>query len=129
MNEKEKIIFDLVRAELTDALIPDSYRNLVDSKFCGHCHHACLSMYYLLGGKEQGYKLQKAIDEKGIIHYWLITSENEIIDPTVEQYIDLNRPLPYKGVQDNRASYRKTKSTKIIIENVENKLQRCPEKL
>lgn len=76
-------------------------------------------MYNLLGGKASGYKLQKAIDEKGILHYWLINRDNEIIDPTAEQYTDLKCPLPYKNIENNRASYRKTSATKRIIKNNE----------
>jgi len=124
MNKIEKTIFDFVREELIDDLIPLSYKDLVTSPFCGHCHHASLAMYNLLGGKGQGYKLQKASDEKGITHYWLINSNNEIIDPTVEQYTDLNRPVPYKNLKDNKASYRKTTSTAKIIKNVNKKLQK-----
>lgn len=122
MNKAEKIIFDLVREELADDMVPESYKGLVNSQFCGHCHHASLAMYNLLGGKDQGYKLQKAIDEKDIIHYWLINKNDEIIDPTVEQYTALNRPLPYSNKKDNRASYRKTNATKKIITNVNEKL-------
>jgi len=126
MNKAEKTIFDLVREELTDEIVPESYKNLVDSKFCGHCYHASLAMYNLLGGKEKGYKLQKAIDEKDIVHYWLVNNENEIIDATVEQYTDLNRPLPYSKKKDNRASYRKTNATKRIIDKVSAKLEKMP---
>ena len=124
MNKTEQTIFNLVRAELSDKLIPQSYKGLVDSKFCGHCHHASLAVYNLLGGKEEGYKLRKAIDEKGIIHYWVVSPDGEIIDPTAEQYTELNRPLPYSNVIDNRASYRKTKATKLIIANVKSKLDK-----
>jgi len=124
MNKKEKIVFDFVRGELTPEFIKKSYKGLIDSSFCGHCHHASLAMYSLLGGKERGYKLQKAVDEDNIIHYWLINSSGEIIDPTSEQYTALNRPLPYGNLIDNRASYRKTNATKIIIKNVTAKLQK-----
>ena len=122
MNKSEKIIFDLVREELADDMVPKSYQGIVDSQFCGHCHHASLAMYNLLGGKDRGYKLQKAIDEKNIIHYWIVNENDEIIDPTVEQYTALNRPLPYSNKKDNRASYRKTNVTKEIIINVKKKL-------
>jgi len=122
MNQAEQIIFDFVREELTDDLVPELYRGAVDSKFCGHCHHASLAMYDLLGGKKSGYKLQKAIDEKNIAHYWLVNNNNEIIDPTAEQYTSLDRPLPYGNKKDNRASYQKTKATKKIILKVKEKL-------
>ncbi|MBO9484299.1 hypothetical protein [Salinisphaera sp. G21_0] len=123
MSPFEQKIFDLVRDELTDDLIPDNFSGRVDSRYCGHCHHASLAMYNLLGGKNNGYKLQKAEDEKGITHYWLINSYSEVIDPTVEQYTHLNRPLPYQNLKDNRASYRKTNTTKLIIKRVKEKLK------
>jgi hypothetical protein len=53
MNKAEKTIFDLVRKELIDDIVPKTYKYLVDSHFCGHCHHASLSMYNLLGGKDK----------------------------------------------------------------------------
>jgi hypothetical protein len=123
MNGFEQKIFRLVRDELTDDLIPKSYKDLVDSRFCGHCHHASLAMYNLLDGKDNGYMLQKATDEKGIIHYWIKKSNGGIIDPTAEQYTDLNRPLPYNNLENNKASYRKTNATIEIINNVKAKLQ------
>lgn len=118
MNDDEKLIYDLVREKLIDDLIPSSYRNLVDSKYCGHCHHASLAMYNLLGGKDKGYGLRTAIDELDIKHYWLIDSNNEIIDPTIEQYTELGRKPPYDKVKSKKASYRKSNATKYIIENV-----------
>jgi len=123
MSPLERKIFNLVREELNDEMIPESYRGLIDSKYCGHCHHASLAMYNLLGGKDNGYRLQTAIDEFNIKHYWIINNKSEIIDPTQEQYTDLGRDTPYDKILNNRASYRKTKSTKVIIENVTKKLR------
>jgi len=123
MNSQEKKIFDLVREELKDEMIPESYRGLVNSKYCGHCHHASLAMYNLLGGKTNGYRLQSAIDELAIKHYWLINSNNEIIDPTHEQYSALDREPPYDKIKNNKASYRETKATTLIIKSVAKKLQ------
>lgn len=122
MNDVEEKIFSLVRAELTDDLIPRQYRGLINSRFCGHCHHASLAMYNLLGGKETGYKLKKAIDEKFILHYWIVNDSNEIIDPTADQYSELNRPFPYCREKGERPSYRKSNATKHIIESVQRKL-------
>ncbi len=80
-------------------------------------------MYFLLDGKTNGYKVRKAIDELMIKHYWLERSDGEIIDPTAEQYTELNRPLPYNTRVANGVSHGKSKSTQIIIENVRAKLQ------
>jgi len=93
--------------------VPEQYRNLVNSWYCGHCHHATVAMYYLLGGKEKKYKIRKAIDELEITHYWLETVEGEIIGPTAEQYTELGRELPY----------RKTKAALKIMGRVTEKLK------
>lgn len=118
MNTQEKIIFDLVRESLNPDMIPESYKGLVEHPMFGHCHHASYGMYKLLGGKPAGYKLQRAKDDDGIIHYWLLSPSGEIIDPTVEQYTDLGRSLPYKNKVDDRASFRLTNSAKRVIQYV-----------
>lgn len=126
MSSIEQTIFDMVRDELTPLLIPENYRDqAVRHPYYGHCHHAALAMYRLLDGKENGYKLRKATDEQNITHYWLETKEGLIIDPTGEQYTDLGRDLPYGSLVKTGISYRTTKATKIIVENVKNKLQYC----
>lgn len=122
MTPFEQRIFELVRAELRPEFIPPEYRNLISSEYCGHCHHATVAMYNLLGGKETGYKIGKAIDELQIKHYWLLSPNGEIIDPTAEQYTDLNRPLPYANSIKRGISYRKTKYAKEIIASVQQKL-------
>jgi hypothetical protein len=122
LNCREKTIFDLVRAELKDEFVPEEYRGKVNSQYCGHCHHATVAMYNLLGGKEKGYKIGKAVDELGIKHYWLINASGEIIDPTAEQYTELNRKPPYDNPVKNGISYRKTKAAKSIITSVERNL-------
>jgi hypothetical protein len=122
LNKHEKEIFDLVRAELKDEFVPESYRGKVNSEYCGHCHHATVAMYKLLGGKEKGYKIKKAIDELEITHYWLVTAHEEIIDPTAEQYTDLGRKLPYDKATTKGVEYRvRSNAAKTIIENVAKK--------
>ncbi|MCU4378636.1 hypothetical protein [Acinetobacter haemolyticus] len=77
-----------------------------------------------MGGKEKGYKVRKVIDELRVKHYWLETSSGEIIDPTIEQYIDLNRITPYENKETNRVSYRKTKAALTIISNVQKEISK-----
>ncbi|NOU21266.1 MAG: hypothetical protein HOO93_05660 [Methyloglobulus sp.] len=63
MTPQEQIVFNLVRLELKPEMIPSEYKGIVDSEYCGHCHHATIAMYVLLDGKNKGYKVRKAIDE------------------------------------------------------------------
>lgn len=119
MTKEEKYYYDLVRNELTDDLLKKEYRDKkVNQKYYGHCFHATHALYRLLEGKKNGYKIRKAVDELGIKHYWLESPNEEIIDPTVEQYTDLCRKLPYKNIKNNRASYREPKESKIIVQNI-----------
>ena len=124
MNEQEKKIFELVRGELSDEFVSEEYRGKVNSRYCGHCHHATLAMYNLLGGKDSGYKVRKASDELEIKHYWLENSKGEVIDPTVEQYSDLGRNPPYENRVNKGVSYRRTTATNVIIKRVSEKLQK-----
>jgi hypothetical protein len=123
MNADEQRVFDLVRLELRSEYVPSEYRGVVNSQYCGHCHHATIAMYYLLDGKQKGYKVRKAIDEKSIKHYWLETKDGEIIDPTAEQYTDLDRPLPYRDPVRKGVSHLQSKAAKTIIANVRAYLQ------
>lgn len=124
VNKQEKMIFELVRSELSDEFVSEEYRGKVNSPYCGHCHHATLAMYSLLGGKDNGYKVRKAIDELKIKHYWLENAKGEIIDPTAEQYTDLDRNLPYNNRVNSGVSYRRTKAANAIIKRVSEKLQK-----
>lgn len=111
-----------MKKELKDKYVPKEYKEIANSPYCGHCHHATIALYNLLGGKEKGYKVRKAIDELEIKHYWLENEKGEKIDPTMEQYTDLNRTLPYDKKVTKGVSYRKTKAANEIIKNVRSKL-------
>jgi len=116
-TEVEKEVFDKVRALLTPDLIPGKYQDKkLDNSMYGHCYHATLAMYKLLGGKETGYKVKSTFDNDGIKHYWLEIN-NRIIDPTIEQYIDLNRELPYSN-DKVRSDHRLSKAAKYLIEEI-----------
>lgn len=125
MTPMEQRIFDLVRLELKPDFVPPEYRGVVDSKYCGHCHHATIAMYNLLGGKDAGYKVRKAIDELQIKHYWLESPNGETIDPTAEQYTELGRPLPYANRVAKGVSHLKSKPAKEIIASAQHQLQQA----
>lgn len=122
LTPSESKLYSLIRSLLTPDMVKPEYRQAVDSEYCGHCHHASLAMYYLLGGKSAGYKMRKAIDELGITHYWLERPDGVIIDPTVEQYTELNRPLPYDNRVNKGVSHMISRATKVIMEKAKAKL-------
>ena len=119
MTPQEQRVFDLVRSELKPEFVPPEYRGKVDSEFCGHCHHATIAMYYLLEGKNNGYKIRKAVDELQIKHYWLESPTGDPIDPTAEQYTNLGRPLPYDNRVTRGVSHLRSNHAKTIISNVQ----------
>lgn len=116
MTDLEMSVFNQVRSLLVPELIPNKFKdNTIDSPMYGHCYHATLAMYHLLGGKEAGYKIKCGIDNDETKHYWL-EIDNRIIDPTFEQYADLNREPPYKNY--SRCDYRPSKASKSLIEKL-----------
>lgn len=119
ITPQEQIVFDKVRAELRPEMVPERYRGASESPYSGHCHHATLAMYALLGGKGKGYKVKKAVDELQVAHYWLESPTGTIIDPTSEQYTDLGRTLPYLNQATNGVSHRVSSSAKTIISNIQ----------
>lgn len=123
MTPQEQIVFNLVRLELKPEMIPSEYKGIVDSEYCGHCHHATIAMYVLLDGKNKGYKVRKAIDELQIKHYWLESPTGEILDPTREQYANLGRIAPYGNQVKIGVSHQRSRHAKTIISNVQRKLQ------
>lgn len=118
MNTQESRYLKAIKAVLSPALINPKFAGKVDHPMCGHCHHASLALYTLLGGKNKGYKLQRAQDELGITHYWVVNASGQTLDPTAEQYTELGRPLPYHNKVNNQASYLPTKSSRRIVEMV-----------
>lgn len=114
MTQKEQDLFDKVRALLTPELIPDKFQDgKIDNPMYGHCYHATLALSNLLGGKDFGYKIKCGVDTDDIKHYWIM-KDDRIIDPTSEQYTDLNRTPPYDNT--SRCDYRPSKATKALIE-------------
>lgn len=122
MTHEEQRVFDLVRSELLPSMVPPEYRGIINSEYCGHCHHATIAMYVLLDGKNKGYKVRKAVDELQIKHYWLESPTGETIDPTEEQYTSLGRPLPYRNRVTKGVSHLRSNHAKTIIANVQHKL-------
>ncbi|AYJ77281.1 hypothetical protein [Aliarcobacter cryaerophilus] len=54
-------------------------------------------------------KVKSTFNNEGIKYYWL-EIDNRIIDPTIKQYTDLNRVLPY--------SNDKTRSDYFLVKTV-----------
>ena len=98
MTDIEKEIFNKVRFLLTLDLIPEKFQDKkVDSLMYGHCYHATLAMYNLLGGKEAGYKVKSTFDNNKI----KITELCEELKINRKTFYNLNLNIYLKEVCKN----------------------------
>ena len=97
-----KIVSKLIIDNLSADLLPIKYReeNKTNTTF-GHCHTASACLQKIFSSKEL--KLYRAIDYRGMMHWWCVDNENNIIDLTKEQYTSLGKLPPY---EDGEKSYR-----------------------
>lgn len=117
MTPHEQCYFDAIRNLLTPDLLNDRFRDRPESPFYGHCFHASIALYQLLGGKVQGYAVWCAMDSTGVSHFWLTSSSGEIIDPTAEQYTDFDIPLPY--ADGKRTGFRIPGTAHRLVQSVQ----------
>jgi hypothetical protein len=113
MTPNEEQIFHAVRDQLGPDLLTANFKDRPENPFYGHCFHASIALYKLLGGKESGYSVWKALDATDTPHYWLTSPTNEIIDPTAEQYTQFGYEPPY--LSGKRTGFRPSKAAKVII--------------
>jgi len=94
LNMVTKIIVD----NLTPDLLPKKWvdRNKNNPMF-GHCHTSSACLQKIFGTKQL--KLNRALDDEGIWHWWCVDDNGNIIDITGEQYYSQNRIPPYKDGQ------------------------------
>lgn len=116
MTQDEQRFFDAVRSRLTRGMLGANFLDRPENPFYGHCFHASVALYQLLGGKERGYIVWKAIDSSGVSHYWITSPSGEIIDPTAEQYTNFGIPLPYNN--GRRTGFRISKNTSQLVQAI-----------
>lgn len=116
MNNEEKRVVSLVQKALTPDLIRSEYRDRPENPLYGHCCHASVATFLLLGGKARGYSIWKAIDPQNVLHYWCTDAAGNIVDPTAAQYYDFGREPPYSS--GRRTGYRMSNAIATILERV-----------
>jgi len=91
-----KEICDKIKTVLTSDLLKPKYQFMADvhNPTAGHCYHAAEAAFHLLGGKEAGWVPYVFRENDGITHWWIVR-QNEIVDPTADQYYTLNEVPPY----------------------------------
>ena len=127
MTQNEERLFRAVRERLKSDILAEEFRGRPDNPFYGHCFHASVALYKLLGGKDGGYAAWRAIDCTGVPHYWITSSSGEIIDPTEEQYTDFGRKPPHDSEKRKRTGFRPTNAARNIVQAIkENEAEANP---
>ena len=90
LERVSKVIVD----NLTPDLLPKKWieRNSVTPSF-GHCHTASACLQKVFGTKN--IKLQRALDDEEIWHWWCVDIDGKRIDLTSDQYFTCNKTPPY----------------------------------
>ena len=119
MTNNEENLLKAVQTVLTPDLVPEKYRGRPENPMFGQCYGAAEALYRLLGAKEHGYKAQRATDNEGIVHWWVLSPIGNVLDPTAAQYTDFGKIPPHaKGLG---ASFRRpSKRAEIIMKRVSN---------
>lgn len=85
-----------LQCHLTPDLLKPEFRDKSPrNPLYGHCYVASEALYHLLGGRAAGWRVHRARDEAGVVHWWLEDGEGNRLDPTAGQYVSLGRPPPY----------------------------------
>ena len=88
--------------------------------YAGHCYVACESLFYLLGGKQAGFKPMH-VNVDGISH-WYLLGPNGVIDPTADQFPS---PVPYnKGRGKGFLTSKPSKRAQILMERCRGQRQK-----
>jgi hypothetical protein len=80
---------DVIVSNLSDDLLVPKYRRMkkttnVPNTF-GHCYVASEAAYYLLGGKEEGWKAMH-MTHLGASHWFLLHDSGKVLDITANQF-------------------------------------------
>lgn len=83
----------------------------------GHCYVASEVIYYLLGGKKNGWT-PYTYKRYNIVHWWIQDKSGQIIDITAKQF---NKPIPYhKGRGRGFLTKRLSKRAKQLLQRIKN---------
>lgn len=124
-NSYEQSIIKKIQSVLTkDLLIPIWSKKLENGKhhpFAGHCYAASEALYHLLGGKDNGYKIMRGKGLNNEIHWWIVDKNNNILDPTAEQFYFVGLKPPYEnGRGSGFLTKNPSRRAKEIISRIQN---------
>lgn len=118
---RPRVLIQHIQACLSPDLLKPQFRG--SHPQCGHCYVATEALFYLLGGASSGWKSFRARDEEGVTHWWL-QRDDEILDPTSGQYLDMGRVPPYAiGRAGGFLTKEPSQRTVILLERVQARLR------
>jgi len=118
-NDNLNMVSKIIVHNLTPDLLPKKWieRNNSNPMF-GHCHTASACLQKIFGTKQL--KLQRALDDDGIWHWWCIDKNSNIIDLTAEQYYLENRCPPYdKGQKASMLGFDYRKRVLLLLDRIQ----------
>lgn len=86
-------LIERIQGILTPSLLKKGFKG--PHRLSGHCYVASEALYHSLGGSTSDWFPVRARDEYGVCHWWLETSEGDLLDPTQEQYTSQGKTPPY----------------------------------
>lgn len=109
-----QFLINSIRSVLTPDLLKPQYRKINENNpFYGYCYIASEALYHLT---EKRLKSMQAKDDSGISHWWLVSDDGIIYDPTKDQYSLVGKIPPYEnGTHRNFLTREPSKRAKIIM--------------
>lgn len=102
--DKINYLIEQIQSVLTDDLLSSDWKRYIRTgdfhPTTGHCYAASEALYHLLGGKEKGYTPQVGKSANGT-HWWLEDKNENILDPTAEQFYYKGNKPPYETGRGN----------------------------
>lgn len=129
-------LIDLIHASLTPDLLDKKLARgwSPSNPLYGHCYVATEALWWLLRYyyPDAPTEPRHGKDGHGVSHWWLVTAEGEVIDPTAEQYTSVGEAPPYDrlvpggGFQSNKPYIEPSRRARILIERVAAHLGEAP---
>lgn len=95
---KPKVVCNKIKQVLSTDLLSPFWRERITGNLGvteGHCYVAAEAAFHMLGGKNAGYKAYVCKQSNGDTHWFIRDHNNNIIDPTAEQYLLDGQDPPY----------------------------------
>lgn len=119
---------ELIRANLSDELLSTQQRKRMcgmPRPTAGHCYVAVEALWHLAEGASRGWKTKVVRLPDGNTHWWIVTGDGEILDPTAVQF---EAPPDYsKGKARGLLTRQPSRRCQVLLQRIRGVLQRRPD--